>query len=61
MTPTELRAQLDRLGLSQVGAARFLDVAARTLRRWATGEQPIPRAVELLLPRLTPSEVKDAE
>lgn len=57
MTPDELRAELKRLGLTQNGAARFLDVQERTVRRWAAGDQPVPRAVELLLPRLTPEEV----
>ena len=57
MTPDDLRAELERLGLTQRAGARFLDVTPRTLRRWATGDQPIPRAVALLLPRLTPEEV----
>ena len=58
MTPDELRAQLDRLGLTQVGAARLLDVDERTVRRWATGNVPIPRAVEMLLPLLSPVPAK---
>jgi len=49
MTAEALRATLERLGLSQIGAARFLDVDARTVRRWATGDAVIPRSVELLL------------
>lgn len=56
MTPDEFRAHLVRLGLSQVGAARLLDYDARTVRRWATGELAIPKAVEMLLERLRPSE-----
>lgn len=57
MTPDTLRIELTRLGLSQVGAARLLDVDERTVRRWATGEIPVPQAVAMLLPRLTPEEV----
>lgn len=58
MTPDELRAQLDRLGLSQSGAARYLEVDPRTMRRWAAGDIPIPKAVELLLGKLKPGDVK---
>lgn len=58
MTPDALRAHLDRLGLTQVGAARLLEVDARTVRRWATGDVPIPKAVEMLLERLTPDDVR---
>lgn len=49
MTPTELRHAIDRLGLSQVGLATFLNVDPRTARRWAAGDLPVPRAVALLL------------
>lgn len=56
MTPDELRAELARLGLSQTGAARALRVNEKTVRRWATGEIPVPFAVALLLVKLTPKE-----
>lgn len=56
MTPDELRSELSRLGLSQVGAAKVLDYDERSVRRWVTGDKPIPRAVALLLPKLTPKE-----
>lgn len=49
MTPDAYRASLDSLGLSQVGAARLFGVDPRTSRRWALGEQDIPKAVELAL------------
>jgi DNA-binding transcriptional regulator YiaG len=49
MTAAQLRAILDRLGLSQVGAARFLDVDDRTVRRWIAGDIAVPRPVEMLL------------
>ena len=42
MTPDEYRATLERLGLSQVAAARLLGVDARTSRRWANGERDVP-------------------
>lgn len=49
MTPAELRNAIDRLGLSQVGLGRFLGVDPRTVRRWAAGDLPVPRAVDMLL------------
>lgn len=49
MTPTEFRAALARLNLSQAAAARVLGVDARTARRWALGERDVPPPVERLL------------
>lgn len=49
MTADAYRDALDRLGLSQVGAAKFFGVNPRTSRRWALGEQEVPRVVELAL------------
>ena len=43
------REALKRLHLSQVGAARLFAVNPRTSRRWALGEQNVPRAVEIAL------------
>lgn len=49
MTHTEYRETIESLCLSQVGAARLFGVDPRTSRRWALGELPVPRAVELAL------------
>lgn len=49
MTPNAYREALDSLGLSQVGAATLFGVNPRTSRRWALGEQDIPKAVEIAL------------
>lgn len=49
MTVGQFRRALRRLGLSQVSLARQLEVDPRTVRRWALGEKPIPKAVEELL------------
>jgi DNA-binding transcriptional regulator YiaG len=57
MTPDAFRSELSRLGLTQAGAAAFLDVDERTVRRWAAGDKPVPKTVELLLAKLTPEEV----
>lgn len=35
MTPNKYRAMLTRLGLTQAGAARLLQIGERTARRWA--------------------------
>lgn len=61
MTPTEYRTAIARLGLSQVGAARLFGVDPRTSRRWALGEQPIPRAVAMCLRMMVSHDVSAAE
>lgn len=48
MTPTQYRIAIEKLGLSQRGAARFLKIDERTSRRWALGELPVPEAVAKL-------------
>ena len=49
MNPNQLRRLLDVAGLSQTGAARALDMSDRTMRRYISGELPIPRVVEAAL------------
>jgi transcriptional regulator with XRE-family HTH domain len=49
MTSDAFRAALDRLGLTQAGAARLLGVNDRTARKWACGETPVPETVRRLL------------
>jgi hypothetical protein len=39
-TPTQYRNAIDRLGLSQVGAARFFGSNERTGQRWAAAGPP---------------------
>lgn len=60
MTADEARAHLARLGLSQQAFARLIRVNPSTVRRWLFAEDAldIPRAVQLLLPLLTPAKVK---
>lgn len=57
MTPADLRTELARLGLSQRGGAAYLRVNEKTMRRWISGEIPIPHAIALLLPKLKPKDV----
>lgn len=49
MTPTQYRAAIAQLGLSQERAGLWLGVSKRQGRRWASGESPIPKAVEMIL------------
>ena len=49
MTPDAFRAHLTRLGYSQAGFARLMKVDERTVRRWGTGDTPIPESVRMLL------------
>jgi hypothetical protein len=49
MTATQLQRMLDKAGLSQVGAARALGTSDRNMRRYASGELPIPLVFEMAL------------
>lgn len=49
MTAKQFQSAIDRLGLSQVGAARLLGADPRTARRWALGERSVPTPIEILL------------
>lgn len=47
MKPDEYRKHLTRLGLTQVGAAKFLRIGERTSRRFASDTET-PFAIDLL-------------
>lgn len=49
MTAKQFQAAIDRLGLSQVGAAKLFGADPRTGRRWALGERSVPGPVAILL------------
>jgi DNA-binding transcriptional regulator YiaG len=49
MTSDQYRNAIEKLGLSQVAAARLLGVDARTSRRWACGERDVPAPAERFL------------
>ena len=53
MTPSQLRAALARMGLSQRGAARLLGIDERTMRKYVAGDLIIP---EMLLRGLAQRE-----
>ena len=56
MNAEQYRAAIGRLKLNQREAAELFEVSLRQGQRWATGESPIPRSVELVL-RLTKREL----
>ena len=49
MTAKQYQSAIDRLGLSQLGAARLFGADGRTSRRWALGERSVPETVAILL------------
>ncbi len=61
MTPNQFRAALDRLKLSQLGAARLVGADPRTARRWALGERDVPECVAILLRLLVGGKITVAD
>jgi hypothetical protein len=49
VTPTQYKAAIARLELSQVAAGEFLGVNPRQSRRWIAGDSAIPESVAKLL------------
>lgn len=43
MTPADLKARRERLGLTQAGLARTLDISVRSLQNWEQDHRGIPR------------------
>jgi DNA-binding transcriptional regulator YiaG len=63
ITPKQYADAIDRLGLSQRAAGRFLGVEERTSRRWISGESAVPESVAKLLRlmiarKINPDDVK---
>lgn len=46
MTGGQLQKLLDSAGLSQRGAAKEIEINERTMRKYISGESPIPKTVE---------------
>ena len=57
MSAAQYQAAIDALGLSHVGAARFLKIGERTSRRYVAGGA-IPYAVALLLNLMIARKIK---
>jgi hypothetical protein len=49
MTANQFNAALAKLGYTQVGFARQLELGERSVRRWAADEYPVPTPVAMLL------------
>lgn len=52
MTADELREWMARKRWTTAALARELDRSASTISRWRSGEQPIPKTVELAIEAL---------
>ena len=52
MTPARLRACLAAIHWSQRGLAKILRTDERQVRRWATGQYPVPEPIAAWLDRL---------
>lgn len=48
----KVRALLERISLSQRGAARELEISERMMRYYCSGEQDVPKVVMLALEHL---------
>jgi DNA-binding transcriptional regulator YiaG len=49
MTPKQYADAIERIGLSQRGAGKFLGVDERTSRKWIAGDARIPESAAKLL------------
>ena len=49
MTPTDLRATIQRLGLTQAEVAALLGRSPQQLRKWLYGKHAIPHWVPMML------------
>jgi hypothetical protein len=49
MTAHQYRNAIEKIGLSQIRAGKFLGVPTKTSSRWALGESRVPAAVGILL------------
>lgn len=58
MTPKQYAEAIERLGLSQRGAGKFLGVDERTSRKWIAGGARIPESVALLLRLMVKMKIK---
>jgi hypothetical protein len=58
VTPTEFRAALTALEMTQGGFGRLTGTTDRTVRRWAAGDQDVPVWAVLLLDLLVVPEAR---
>jgi len=60
MTALQLQRLLDRAGLSQRGAAKSLEINERTMRKYVSGDLPIPRTVEYAIQWVCSQSITEA-
>jgi hypothetical protein len=63
VAPKEFEEAIAVLGLSQVGAGRFLKIGDRQIRKWIAGDARIPESAAMLLRllialKITPEQVE---
>lgn len=56
MTPSQYKAAIEKLGLSQEAAGLFFGYSKRQGQRWATKEFPVPPAVDYCLKLMLSTE-----
>ena len=61
MHSLQFRKLLEKAGLTQVEAARLIDVTDRTMRRYVSGETPVPRVVIYALLHVIEQRRKEGE
>lgn len=49
MTDQQFSRALTRLGYTQVGFAEQLQIGERSVRRWASGQWPVPTPIAMLV------------
>jgi len=57
MPPEELRAALDKLGLTQQKAAELFGHDQRAMRYWVAGHRAIPQGIAILLRLLVAGKI----
>ena len=59
--PLQLRKILEKAQLTQAEAGRLIGVTDRTMRRYVSGETPVPRVVVLALAHVIEQRKKEAK
>ena len=58
VTPSQYATAIEKLGLSQRGAGKFLGVDERTSRKWIAGDARIPESAAKLLRLMVRLKIK---
>jgi hypothetical protein len=60
MTAAQLQRLLDKMGETQVGMAKRLGISDRNMRRYVSGELPVPKVIELAVRCLAEHQEKSS-